>query len=49
MSHVIRNGGTALCMLLITACGGSKLYRAELPHNLTVNSKTESVTTTLDI
>lgn len=36
-------------VLLIGGCSVTKLYKNELAHNLEVNSKTDSVETTLDI
>ena len=39
-----------LCAVLLPGgCATSKRYKDELPHNLEVNSKTESVEPTLDI
>lgn len=35
--------------LLLVGCSGSKPYRAELPHNLRINTQAESVKATLDI
>ena len=36
-------------ILLIGGCSATKLYKNELAHNLEVNSKTDSVETTLDV
>ena len=42
--------GAFFCIaLLLGGCASGKRYTAELPHNLQVNSKTESVEATLDI
>ena len=38
-----------VALLLINGCSGSFAYRTDLPHNLAVTSKTESVTTSLAI
>ena len=35
--------------LLIGGCSATKLFKNELTHNLEINSKTDSVETTLDI
>ena len=47
--HNIASVWSAFAALLLSACGGPLLYKADLPHNLTIKPTTESVTTSLAI